>query len=232
MRGLSRLFGASLLFITINGTVAAAESSDHANRLNAGETVSMRMGNSLLFQQIYDGDAAEIATLATEDVSGLRRLIPQLGFGRAFTDEGGRKFLYLKLNGISRGDGILMEVRQGLDGLFKDAPSLKVSFPASAGFRPQLAGSPWTKPFKSAQTSIVLEGPLNESFDLAGIGLLFEMQVHGAGQEKALLSSIITLYPRTPEKELGDFQGITERRLAAAEFAGQRLFRSLVGRLK
>jgi hypothetical protein len=224
MRGYTWLAAAILC---ASATSVSANQSPYAESLRAGESVSKRLGESLLVQKIYSKNAFDVARLFEQSPQNLGRLFPELRYAKAFVNSEGRRFLHLKISGFGQGEGILVEVLKGLDAYFAadKVLTVDVSFPEAVKMESPLSESAWVKDFGPSLSQVVLQGPLNETFDLARIGFQLEFEIQAvdpaANGDDTLVSAYLRLFSKTPKTRIGDFRGVSDRQMTALEIAGR-----------
>lgn len=163
-------------------------------------------------------------------------LIPELNFVKAFKNEEGRNFFHLNLQGLARGEGVVVEVISGFEDYFETAPTLNLDLPKMPEALSKLSRSHLVEGYGLEVAKLVLQGPLNETMDLAGLGFQIEIDLRYIDQFEDPNQSLFTTYIEFSEvarkQTLGDYLGLSAARLAAARMAGLQSFKRFGSRLE
>ncbi|TVQ76314.1 MAG: hypothetical protein EA369_10195 [Bradymonadales bacterium] len=229
MRGYLWLFGAAVLVLCSSSVEAV---SDHKQQLLKAQVFSERFGNALVFQRAIRLEEVDLQDLIHSGPSALAKLLPGVRLVQPFKLSDGRRMLYLKVQGLAQAEGLVLQVREGWEQAFAEAPVWEVSLPEMKAYPSQLAKSPFVQALGANSGVLSLQGPLNETMDLAGLQFLLEVSTQNLEGGHSVLSSQLSLYPVRPPETLGDYLGMSERRLSLAELGGRRVMEAFVSRLK
>jgi hypothetical protein len=165
-----------------------SSSKSFVEKLERGEMFTARMATSFIMQSLVKADPTKIQDAMNKDLVKFARIIPDLAFARAFRTSDDKKLLYLKLRGLGGGTGALVEVIEGFNDAFVNAPVLKTSGTAkilrpsgvnianpwearlTADVQKLSAESGFNRTIGGGQT-IRIVGPLHESFALEGVSV-------------------------------------------------------------
>ena len=212
-------------------------------RLEQGETLTSQVGSSIFAQTLIKQPAADVQAKIFSDPSKWSSVFKNVAYAKPYVTTDGKKLVYVKLNGLGDGVGVLMEIKQGMESSFTSAKTLNISSSAlrlrnsasEVAFDSNLPASSsegGANRTVGTDQSIVLEGPLNHVVQLPNMRITLRLGVASytvtkdKGKDKdadkdtnkdvsnyALVMAKASFATQAPLKELGDYHGFGEQKL-------------------